>query len=105
MMSGSLCTFPFRSVVFLLFASLCVALRLFASLCVSLHIFDAFNGLFSFLTLFQLFTIMEESGLVFPTAADHVLSVLDRNNMDRRSFVRFEVPHTFRVNANLSDRC
>ena len=95
MVSGSLCTFPFRSVVF----------RLFASLCVSLHIFDVFNGLFSFLTPFPLFTIMEESGLVFPTAADHVLSVLDRNNMDGLSFVRFEVPHIFRVNANLSDRC
>ena len=52
--------------------------------------FDDFNGLFSFITPFPLFTVMEESGLVFPTAADHVLSALDRNNLHGIPFVRFE---------------
>ena len=44
------------------------------------------------------------TGVVFSTAADQIFSALGQNDLDRISFVRFEVPHIFRVNSSLSDR-
>ena len=44
------------------------------------------------------------TGVVFSTAADQIFSALGQNDLDRISFVRFEVPHIFRAYAHLSGR-